>query len=180
MPVVTAGHDRRKYNGRWFYELNSTIARACGKNGETEPDLARALLAYFCHCVEKKSVPDARVMHYLADAFKEFISHGENGDIAKTLGLKRRKSGNPGPLARTHKGSPRLTLDEREEMRQEIAQRLSKGESHAKIQKDLSLNYGTSESTVRTSIRAIDRTNRVQGGEQIPELNPGDTAPRMP
>jgi hypothetical protein len=145
------------YGGRWFYELGSIIARARGVNGDPEPDMARALLAYFSHCIEADTVPDARVMHYLASAFREFLDQGENNDLQKTLGLKRRRAGNPGGKARKQKRSVRLTPDALIELRQEVVQRLRNDEKHADIKVELSELFATSQDTVRRIIREMTR-----------------------
>jgi hypothetical protein len=145
------------YSKRWLYDLDSIIARASGVNDEPEADKARALLRYFFSCTKAGGQPDVRVMKYLADAFEEFLNQNENGDLEKSLGLKRRTAGNPGALANKRKRSKRLTLDAREELRQEVKQRLRKRASHASIKKELSIMFDTSQDTVRTVIRDVER-----------------------
>ena len=148
----------KEYGGRWFYDVGALIARARGDDGEPEPNLACALLQYFCHCVEDNRIPDARVMHYLSVSFGEFLKQGPKGDIEKALGLKRRRAGNPGATAGRHKPT-RLTTGAAEELRQDIRQRLLRQETHSKIKKDLSVAFGTSQDTVRNLIREIERAN---------------------
>lgn len=153
----------KEYDGRWFFDLGSNIERARGVHGDSEPDKARALLRYFCWCVEDDRVPDARVMHYLSIAFSEFLNQGTKGSIEKALGLKRRRAGNPGKSANRNKSSTRLSPDATEELRQEIESRLRSQETHAKIKRDLSAGFGVSEITVRDLIREIVRGE--EGGE---------------
>ena len=149
------------YGGRWFYDLSSTIARARGENGETEPGQARALLQYFCRCVDADSIPDARVMHYLSVALTEFLSQGQKGDIAKSLGLKRRRAGNPGRSESRHKQSTRLTNDAAEELRQEVTKRISSSVKDSEIKGELSKVFGISQDTVRDMVRKVKRKDTV-------------------
>lgn len=178
-----------KYPQRWFCDLNGIIASARGSNGEQVPGNARALLQYFCQCVEAdnasnfdqhvkadsdpdfyqrmeaSSVPDVRVMKYLAVAFRGFLKQDENGDMEKELGLKRRKAGNPGSSAQRHKRSARMTPDAKEELRQEVIQMLRNKETHAAIKKKLSVMCCTSQDTVRSVIREVEKSDATEGSE---------------
>lgn len=148
-----------KYSGRWFYDLGGIIARARPEkeDDQPEPDKARALLRYFCDCIKADTVPDARVMHYLANAFQELLEDGKNGDIGKALGINRRSAGNPGTTASRQKESKRLTPDAGEELRQEVIKRLHNKETHAAIKSELSAMFDTGSVTVRNVIRSVKR-----------------------
>jgi len=96
---------------RFLYDMDSLIARAL--NGEK--DKAIILMNYFCSTVERGEEVDRRVQLYIATAWRRYLGDPKH-DIAKALGLKRPKAGNPRGVSKKR----RLTPDGREELAQRI------------------------------------------------------------
>jgi hypothetical protein len=114
---------------RFDHDLDAWIHRArFGK----DPAAAHAVLARLVNAIEAGEQPDARLLRYLAESFREMLDAGST-DPRKSLGLARARAGNPGGVT-----TRIMTPGAKDELQQEVFALFGNGLSQGAIEAQLS------------------------------------------
>ena len=128
---------------------------------------ASQVLQYFACAIEAGQPVDPRVMKYLAHSFRRFLDDTKH-DIAKALGLKRDKAGNPSGMPRKRRSTPdakvemALRYEEALKAEHSCSRRKAKPDKGAKSPSECAISnvaqeYAVSVQTVRDVVAAVKK-----------------------